>query len=241
MDGQETPRAMADVWAGRLLVASVVALIIIVLYFAARRLILGADRFTIENTKPIVSTIDGIPYRVHEAHLGPQKAADTLAKLNGRVIDVLRHLRNRYLRGPPMPGTEERVAATKRLLARYNPDNLAENSPQDPTGDTAYSLDKGAIVAICLRDRGTPRNGAAPNAIHDLSTLTFVTLHEMSHIAIDEIDHPKKFWETFKWLLEEAEQAGIYTSPDYSLGSARYCGMDVNYNPRYDGNTEAIM
>ena len=71
-----------------------------------------------------------------------------------------------------------RRAAVELLLARYNQDNLAENSPRDPTGDTAYSLNKGAIVAICLRDR------TRPDSIHDIEILTFVTLHDMPHIAI---------------------------------------------------------
>lgn len=219
----------------RLLTGMIIVLAVLMLWLAGRRLLLGGDHFTIERTKPRVSTVDGIPYRVHDVHKEPQRAADMLARLNGRVIALMRRLRARYVRGPDGARYPARRAAARRLLARYNPDNLAENSPRDPTGDTAYSLDKGAIVAICLRERGS-----AENEIHELDTLTFVTLHEMTHIAIDELDHPKVFWETFRFLLEEAEAAGIYSSPDYSRAATRYCGMDINYNPRWDSGTRAI-
>jgi hypothetical protein len=222
-------------WPRRLLIGALIVLTVLLLWLAGRRLLLGGDHFTIERTRPRVSAVDGIPYRVHDVHKEPQRAADMLARLNGRVVAVLRRLRNRYVRGPDGERYPARRAAALRLLARYNPDNLAENSPRDPSGDTAYSLDKGAIVAICLRERGSPEN-----EIHELETLTFVTLHEMTHIAIDELDHPKVFWETFRFLLEEAEEAGIFTSPDYSQSAARYCGMDINYNPRYDAGTRPV-
>lgn len=237
MDSTQGP-AMGKSWPRRILIAAVIVLIIVVVFYSARKLIMGSDHFTIERTKPIVSHVDGMAYRVHEAHSGPDKAADTLAIINSRVIAILRHLRSRYLRGTAGDMYPERRAAVIKLLARYNPDNLAENSPKDPSGDTAYSLDKGAIVAICLREKGA----AAPpgHSIHDLDTLMFVTLHEMSHIAIDEIDHPPPFWSTFKFLLEEAEESGIYVSPDFSRSPARYCGVNVDYNPRYDPNTHAI-
>jgi hypothetical protein len=229
-------------WGRRLLIATVIVLIVAISYYGLKRVFMGPDKFTIDRTRPVVSGVDGMAYRVHSNHTGPEKAADALAKINSRVIDVLRYLRNRYLRGPDGDRYPQRRAAVVRLLARYNPDNLAENSPKDPSGDTAYSLDKGAIVAICLREKD-PHDSGDPRVhdIHDFETLMFVTLHEMSHIAIDEIDHPPRFWSTFRWLLDDTELAGIYTSPNYAANPVRYCGIAVDYNPRYDSNTFPIM
>jgi hypothetical protein len=222
----------------RLAVAILVVLVILLAAYLTRKLV--ADRFTIDRTRPIVSQVDGLSYRVHENHTSPQRAADMLAKLNARVIALMRALREKYMRGPAGELQPDRQNAVKNLLARYNPDNLAENSPKDPSGDTAYSLDKGALVAVCLRERHNRTGVPHVDDLHDLNTLTFVTFHEMAHIAIDEIDHPKKFWMTFRFLLEEAESAGIYRSPDFSRSPVEYCGVKVDYNPRWDVGTESL-
>lgn len=223
----------ASRWVRRISLAAILVLVLVLIYYAARRVILGPDQFTIEQTTPLVSAVDGMKYRVHEGHAAPQKAADTLAELNLRVIDLMRFLRGRYVRNPDGKHYPERRDAVRRLLMRYNPDNLAENSPRDPTGDTSYTIDKGAIVALCLRDRGSA-------TIHDFDTLMFVTLHEMAHIAIEDIDHPPRFWSAFRFLLEEAEEGGIYESPDFLQHPRWYCGVNIDYNPRFDPNVQSI-
>ena len=141
----------------------------------------------------------------------------------------MRHLRDKYLRGP-LAGRAPpaRAQAVRRLLARYNPDNLAENSPRDPEGDTSYTVDKGGVLALCLRER------AGSDALHDLETLTFVTFHELAHIAIEEVDHPPRFWQAFKFLLAEGAEAGLLAGVDYGRRPVKYCGLAVDYNPLYD-------
>lgn len=222
----------------RVALAAVVLLTVLVALLLARRYF-ASDHFTIEQTRPVASQVDGVRYRVHESHTGPQRAADTLARLNARVVELMRALRRRYVR---TEGDDPaRRAAALHLLARYNPDNLVENSPKDPAGDTAYTMDKGAIIALCLRERDPALSGD-PNSydIHDLDTLTFVTLHEMAHIAINEVDHPPRFWSAFRFLLEEAERAGIYRSPDFARAPVHYCGVKIDYNPRLDPNVVPI-
>jgi hypothetical protein len=231
---------VSKTWADRIALAVLIVLVIILAVAFTRRFILGADRFTIDRTRPVLSQVDGLRYRVHANHSSPQRAADMLAKLNGRIIALMRALRTTYVRGPAGELHPDRRAAVQRLLARYNPDNLAENSPRDPSGDTAYSLDKGALVAVCLREKHKSSGDVRLDDLHDLNTLTFVTFHEMGHIAIDEVDHPKKFWEAFRFLLEEAETAGIYYSPNFAQRPVEYCGVTVDYNPRWDSSTSPI-
>lgn len=208
------------------------ALAIFIAYAVGRRLARGPDRFTIAQTRGVISRVDGLPYRVHESHSGPQRAADTLAAVNGRILTLLRYLRREYVRGGAgQPPARRDVAA--RLLARYNPDSLAENSPNDPSGDTSYTIDKGAVIALCLRDREAQE-------IHDLDTLTFVALHEMTHIAIKDADHPPRFWEAFRFILEAAEAAGVLVSADYAAAPRAYCGVKIDFNPRYDTATASL-
>lgn len=241
--GAPAPKApgLTGSWPRRIGVAVVIVLVVLVIFLVVRRLVLGPDHFTIEHTRPVLSQVDGVKYRVHEDHNGAQRAADMLARLNAKTVDLMRALRARYVRGPDGDAFPERREAVEHLLSRYNPDNLAENSPKDPSGDTSYTLDKGAVVAICLRRRGpSPTGDPRADDIHDLDTLFFVTLHEMAHIAIDDIDHPKRFWSAFRFLLEAAEEAGVYQSPDFARAPRSYCGVTIDYNPRFDSGTFPI-
>ena len=197
------------------------------------------ERFSLGRTREIHAGTDGLPYRVHLAHRDPARAANTMAELNRRAIRLLRRLRQSYRRNLFRKiAFPERAHATARLLSLYNPDNLAENSPRDPGGDTSYTLDKGAVLALCLREKNSARPGF--HDIHDLETLTFVTLHELSHIATEDIDHPPRFWRTFRFILEEAVQAGILRGADYGRYPTVYCGIGIDYNPLFDPDLEPI-
>lgn len=220
------------------IIGMVVVLIILIAAHSMRR---RKDRFSLDWTQEVHSGVDGLSYRVHGVHKDPSQAADTMAKLNRRAVELMRHLRRKYLRGPAREMFPARAHATERLLNLYNPDNLAENSPRDPEGDTSYTIDKGAILALCLREKNPARSGdSAAHDIHDLETLTFVTLHELTHIAIEDVDHPPRFWRAFKFILEDAMEAGLIRGIDYGRHPTVYCGMDIDYNPLYDASLTPI-
>lgn len=209
----------------RLLLAAIILAVIAILYFVYCGF---KGRFSIKNTRSVRADYDGDFYRVHGSP-DETDAANTLAKLHQFILALLKYLRTKYLvNGSNQPN--HRKEAVEKLLARYNSDNLVENSPNDPAGDTAYSLDKGAIMAICLRDKRPGSYGK----IHDMEILTFVTIHEMAHIALDCYDHPPEFWSMFKFLLEEADAAGMFRAPNYAQSPKHYCGMDINYSPVWD-------
>lgn len=176
----------------------------------------------------VISQIDGRRYRVQTSYEEFEHAADMFATLHARITRLLQ-----YLQGQQSDDLQ-RQQIIAQLIARYKPTNLVENSPPKTSGgDTSYTLNKGAEIAICLRDRETDQ-------FHDLEILTFVILHEMTHIAIEEVEHPARFWAAFRYILEEAENGGIYTSPRYADIPQKYCGLMVNYNPRYDPWVVAI-
>lgn len=240
------PGAHADARAGamlttdegwRLIGGLLVTLVVLLLLYWRKR----GEKFTLGRTRGVPSRVDGLTYRVHLAHADPQYAADTMAFLNRQATDLMRVLRKRYLRSPAGAACPRRREATVRLLRRYNPDNLAENSPRDPEGDTSYTIDKGLVVALCLREKN-PEDFGNPNShdFHDRNTLTFVLLHELTHIAIEAKDHPPVFWEAFRFILQEAADAGIYTPEDYAVYPRNYCGMDLNYNPLYESSIGAF-
>jgi hypothetical protein len=48
------------------------------------------------------------------------------------------------------------------------------------------------------------------------------------------IGHKQEFWQNFKFLLENAKAAGVYSPIDYKKNPQGYCGITINDNPLYD-------
>jgi hypothetical protein len=134
-----------------------------------------------------------------------------------------------------------RAHVAKLLLERYDRDKLAESSPRNPEGDTSFTLWKGRLLALCLREKDPAASGDPETYdVHDMETLWFVTVHELAHIGIDNVGHPPEFWSAFKHLLLESEEAGLAPPggwPDYELFPVPYCGLTVDYNPLFDATT----
>jgi hypothetical protein len=53
-------------------------------------------------------------------------------------------------------------------------------------------------------------------------------------VATKSIGHKSEFWENFKFLLEEAKEAGIHDPKDYKKSPEKYCGITIHDNPYYD-------
>jgi hypothetical protein len=67
-----------------------------------------------------------------------------------------------------------------------------------------------------------------------LNTLTFIAIHELSHITTKSIGHKQEFWQNFKFMLENAVDIGLYSPEDYKKQPKEYCGMKITDNPYYD-------
>jgi len=167
------------------------------------------------NLKCIVSTIDGNKYCVREREM-EQEAADLLAEVTGKCKELVKYMDKKH-------PNDERV---KRLVKGFNPKKISETLPTSEL--TAYSENKGEKIAFCLNKK---KNGTQ---LIDLNTLTFVAIHELSHIMTTTIGHKQEFWQNFKFLLENAEKAGIYKPVDYKKQPEDYCGMTISDSPLYN-------
>ena len=114
-----------------------------------------------------------------------------------------------------------------RLVSGFNPKRVMETLPT--SSYTAYSENKGEKIAFCLNKK----KGDNENLI-DESTLTFVAIHELSHVMTKSVGHKSEFWQNFKFLLENAKEAGIHQPIDYKETPQEYCGMKIHDNPYYD-------
>jgi len=166
--------------------------------------------------KCIVSSVDGNKYCVRERE-NIEKAADLLAKITERCKDLVAYVVDKY------PNKEN----VKRLKENFNPQKISETLPT--SSYTAYSENKGEKVAFCLNKQ----KGDNDNLI-DENTLTFVAIHELSHVMTKSIGHKSEFWSNFKFMLESAKEAGIHNPVDYKKDPQEYCGMKIHDNPYYD-------
>lgn len=174
----------------------------------------------------VTSHIDGRNYPVVGSFQGEQKAADLLAKINGFLVAVIENMKRKYI-NQGKGGNYEKTA-TLILLDKYDPDVLFENNPVGKE-NTSYVSNKGESIAFCLREKKTGENN-----LHHWNSVQFVALHEISHIITEEYGHGAEFWRNFKFMIEEAVDAGLYTPVDYKQHPESYCGVFINYNPAMD-------
>ena len=185
--------------------------IIFILFFCLR-IYLESSAY---NLKCIIASEDGNRYCVREREK-LELAANLLAKVTQKMKDTVSYLSSKH------PNDER----TKRLVEGFNPKTISETLPTSEL--TAFSENKGEKIAFCLNKK---KDG---NRLIDINTLTFVALHELSHVATESIGHKQEFWQTFKWVLQNAKEAGIYDPVDYKKDPQEYCGMKINDNPYYD-------
>lgn len=165
--------------------------------------------------KCIIASKDGNRYCVREREK-MELAANLLADVTEKMKDMVNYLRQKQPEDP----------RTIRLAEGFNPKKISETLPTSEL--TAYSENKGEKLAFCLNKS---KNGTK---LIDINTLTFVALHELSHVATKSVGHNQEFWQNFKWMLQNAKEAGIYAPVDYKKYPEEYCGMNINDNPYYD-------
>lgn len=144
-------------------------------------------------------------------------AANLLAKTSDKLIKVVDHMKIHMPNDP----------ITKRIIKRFDPNKIKEILPTSQY--TAYSENKGEKLAFCLnKEKNNPNS-----EIIDENTLMYVALHELSHVGCKSIGHNTEFWSTYKKILEQAVDAGVYKAVDYSKTNAQYCDMKITDNPLF--------
>ena len=167
------------------------------------------------NLKCIISSVDGNTYCVRDRHK-LELASDLLANVTLKCKELVLYVGEKY------PDNED----VRKLVLGFNPKKICETLPTSEL--TAYSENKGEKIAFCLN---TTKDG---DKLIDLNTLTFVAIHELTHVMTPSIGHKQDFWENFKFLLENAKEADIYQPIDYKKTPTNYCGMKITDNPYYD-------
>lgn len=177
-----------------------------------------------------------------------KEAAEMMAKANATIIALYEHLREKYeiywqtdsdetvakKLAIPVKSYVERRNAVRNLLSRYNPEVLFETDPQNIMGETSSTIKKGKKMYLCLRFRENPKELVSYDA------LIYVLLHEIGHVASDVWGHPPKFWSIFKFILNEAHEAGVWESINFKKYPQRYCGIEISENTMLDTEINSI-
>jgi len=186
---------------------------IIFILILCLRIYYDSDAFQL---KCIISGVDGNRYCVRDRNkVNP--AANLLATVTTKCKDLVNYVNEKYPNDPKV----------QRLVKGFNPKKISETLPNSEL--TAYSENKGEKIAFCLNKKKEDNNN-----LIDINTLTFVALHELAHIMTVSVGHKQDFWQNFKFLLENAKTANIYTPIDYKNKPQEYCGMTISDNPYYD-------
>ena len=123
---------------------------------------------------------------------------------------------------------QERIA---QLIRNYDSNQIYEISPLNTSGVTSYTQNKKTLI-LCLRKKETDESGN--NKLHDINTIIFVVIHELSHMMNNLWGHKMNFWILFKFMLLNACECGIYEPVDYRKYPVYYCGLLLSYNPLFD-------
>jgi hypothetical protein len=189
------------------------------LSYAFKFIGMGSGDYPLVSVK---SNIDGHTYKVRDMP-DKQHAADLMAKVRLKMNKLKIHLESRF----------PDKAQVKQLVKNFEAESgrFTESTPD--AEHTSYSVNKGESVFFCLRQR---ENGDESLVEEDI--ITFVAIHEMGHMITRTIGHGPDFWNNFAWLLQEAEQIGIYRHRDFNAHPVSYCGMKITDTPTYDATKD---
>lgn len=164
----------------------------------------------------VQSTVDGQKYIVRNLP-DKQEAADRLARTRAKLLRLMTVLKQTHGEKP----------LVVQMLRNFDadPSRFSESAPD--ASYTSYSVNKGEKVFMCLRQRNEKED------LVDENIVTFVAIHELSHIGTVDVGHTPLFWNNFAWLLKRAEEIKIYQYTDFSSHPVEYCGIHITDQPTY--------
>jgi hypothetical protein len=145
-----------------------------------------------------------------------KEASQLIEKVTNKCTDLVNYVVQTHPDDPRV----------KQLKRNYDPAKISETLPTSAL--TAFSESKSSMHFCLNKSKNDDED------LIDEHTLTFVAIHEMSHLCTAEHQHTNSFWRNFKFLLTEAKAANIHEPADYGKRSTEYCGLTIKDNPYYD-------
>lgn len=177
------------------------------------------------------SSEDGKMYYVAASLPEKERAANFLAEISRREQFLLQTLDEMLDGGKELKAPDGHVVTdnmkllVKKHFRKETP--FAEyHNPHDRT--VGSNSAKGELVEICLRNKYNT------NSWNSLNTAFRVHVHELAHSADTEYradgDHGPTFNRLMNYLLEVAENIGIYNCKEYKASGRKFCGLILQEN-----------
>lgn len=158
--------------------------------------------------KYVKSNIDNNEYFVIDNN-DSKTSADTLAQIRNNINNLVDYIN----KNPNKKYYKDII----KLNDKIKHIDISENTKNIYT---SYSINKKELV-FCIKSK-------KDNKIHDMNLLMYVVIHEVAHLMCPEYGHGNLFKEYFKYLLDNAELAGLYTPINFYDNPQEYCGMTIN-------------
>jgi len=166
----------------------------------------------INKNKDVTSVRSTVDNRIYMVAKLPDSidAANKLAEINNNILKLVDFCK----------GIDK--TNFNRLKKLYKPSSLCELV--DKSVYTAYNVNKGEEIAICIRDKNN-------KILDDMNSCMFIIIHELAHIMTISEQHTPEFWDNMRQLLEKAEGCNVYTPIDYSKNPTHYCNQTIRETP----------
>jgi len=184
----------------------IVALVALIIYLI----------YSIKNNGLVHAEFDGQIYMVQE-HKDKMKAVDLLIKLKNDLAVIAQ----KSLERAQSENNKDYINYISIILSKLKTVFIREVEKDSPY--TSYSVNKGEELVFCLRNKETFE-------FYDYNKILYVAVHEIAHIGCPEVGHTKLFFELNKYLLETAQQNGLYNFIDYNTTPEEYCGIQIYTN-----------
>lgn len=236
-----------------IIACAIIICVILIVYFYTR-----SERFIASQHNTFKASSNIYLHNLHKSDL--EKSKQLVIKIKENIGILMEHLGNKYainkfngfdknhknkidqIKGTEMYSDndiaavylekkgidrEELLERLQQLFRNYD-GNIYEISPTNTENLTSFTENKMRLV-LCLREKTPDENGIY--RLHDINTMMFVVLHELTHVLNDEYDHGDKFWALFEFILHNAIEVDIYKPEDYSKKNINYCGLMLTSNP----------
>ena len=170
----------------------------------------GFYKYIYDGTEYIKSNYDNNFYKVRNLY-GKQEKANLLAIINIKLNTIVKNLENSPFRS---------YQNVKNLITNWN-NGVSIKEIGLLESDAAYVINK-RYMSFCL-----------PNDI-DTNLMTYVGIHELSHIMSIETGHGPEFIQNFNFLLNYAKKIN-YTDPITNTLQPLYVQLDKLNNFNYCG------
>ena len=189
----------------------IIAIILIILYILKKTNTFSNDNLILEK-----ATFDGNFYQVLKKN-NSSITANIIAKIKYNMYKIINYLKNNIKNYP------KKEYAINNLYNRTKNIYIIERPDDSDEYITSYTLNKGEQMVLCLRSK-------LLNEVHDFNIIFYVVLHEMGHIASNNIGHDEEFKSNFIFLLKIAIKLNLYKKINYEKYPIKYCGMTVSEN-----------